>query len=72
MNGNMKKAELEAMIADLDEKAGWQEAEISDVFHQVETSLKPRNIAMNAAVGLVSKIRSIFSFKKKERQNPRR
>ncbi len=61
----MKKAALEARIAELDITAQKQISEIKiDLLH-LEEAIKPKNIAKRAAFRVVSKIRSIFHFRKK-------
>ena len=61
----MKKAELEAMIADLDEQAEKKKSEISSGLRQLEEAIKPKNIAKRAVFGMAAKVRSIFQFRKK-------
>lgn len=62
----MKKAALEARIAELNEKAEKQKSEIKNDFLQLEEAVKPKNIAKRAAFRVVSKFRSIFHFRKKQ------
>ena len=61
----MKKSELEEKIAELDEKAEKEKSEIIEGFHHLKTSLEPKNIAKRAAFSVVSKVRSVFNFRRK-------
>jgi len=61
----MKKAELGAMIADLDEQAEKKKSEISSGLRQLEEAIKPKNIAKRAVFSMAAKVRSVFQFRKK-------
>jgi|GEM_PF-5335150 len=61
----MKKSELEEKIAELDEKAEREKFEIIDGFRHLKTDLNPKNIAKRAALSVVSKVRSVFNFRRK-------
>ena len=61
----MKKAELEARIADLGEQAKKKKSEISRGFRQLEEAIKPKNMAKRAVFSMAAKVRSIFQFRKK-------
>jgi hypothetical protein len=67
----MKKSELEERIAELDEIAEREKFEIIDGFHQLKENLEPKNIAKHAAFSVVSKLRSVFNFRRKYLKNRR-
>jgi hypothetical protein len=62
----MNKPELEEKIAELDEKAERGKSEIIDGFHFLKTSLEPKNIAKSAVFSVVTKVRSVFNFRRKQ------
>jgi hypothetical protein len=67
----MKKAELSALIAELEEQAEKQKAEIISGFRDIKMALKPKNIAKRAAFRVMSKVRTFFQSKKRHDQtNP--
>ena len=61
----MKKAELEARIADLGEHVEKKKLEISSGLRQLEEAIKPKNIAKRAIFSMATKVRSVFQFRKK-------
>lgn len=61
----MKKAELEARIADLGEHVEKKKLEISSGLRQLEEAIKPKNIAKRAIFNMAAKVRSVFQFRKK-------
>jgi hypothetical protein len=61
----MKKAELEARIADLGEQAKKKKSEINTGLRLLEEAIKPKNIAKRAVFSMAAKVRSIFQFRKK-------
>jgi len=62
----MKQTELLERIAELEEKTERLKSGITEGFSEVKQSLNPKNIAKNTALNIASKVRNLFSRRKKK------